>query len=143
LKLNQIRKNTSFLFLNSLFDLEIAKTLFPQYMPLTPYHRNERSEEEFRMNIIATHKVLKRAVNALIKILKMDKKMIMSSSYSLLNIVDRLNSWIGGLPVFIKRFEDELDIQLTTELKEDLENINKLSLKWTNKLFTRLEKITT
>ena len=130
-------------FLNSLFDLEIAKTLFPQYMPLTPYHRNERSEEEFRMNIIATHKVLKRAVNALIKILKMNKKIIMSSSYSLLNIVDRLNSWIGGLPVFIKRFEDELDIQLTTELKEDLENINKLSLKWTNKLFTRLEKITT
>jgi hypothetical protein len=130
-------------FLECVYDLETAKRLFPEYMPLHPYYVNKRSEEEFKMSIIGTYKVLKRSVYALSRILKMDKKLIMSSSYSLLNIVDRLNAWIRGLPVFIERFDKELSVTLTLELKEALENINKLSKKWSAKLFTKLETITT
>lgn len=137
----EVSNSTEYNFLECVYDLQIATRLLPEYMPLNPYVINKRSVEECKMSIVATNKVLSRCTSALSKMMKMDNTLIRKSEYMLENIVYRLNCWITGMPVFLGEFEQMVEIELTTELRDAIKNMNAICVRWRDKLFDKFEGI--
>ena len=119
--------------MEAVFELELGSWILPKYIPLNPIVLNERSLEEYKMNLIGTCKIISRCKIALVRLINCSAMFIDKSDINIRNIVYRVNNWFSGLSNFLN------DLIKTFDSNEDLKELIKHSTiavdKWTNKIY--------
>jgi putative phage-type endonuclease len=118
--------------LSAIFDLEVGSWLLPKYIPIEPVVMDERSVEEFKMNLAGTCKLVSRCRSALTKLNKCPSKLIDESEINIRNIVKVVNNWMVGLPKFLDDILEIIKFDIPKDLKESLESANVNIDKWKN-----------
>jgi len=127
--------------LEAIFDLELGSWILPKYVPLNPIVVNERSIEEFKMNLAGTCKVVSRCKTALVRLVKCPAESFDDSEINVRNIAHQVNNWMSGLSNFLKDLLKTTEIDIPKDLKKNIKATQIVVDKWTSKLYPKwLEK---
>ena len=127
--------------LEAIFDLELGSWILPKYGPLNPIVVDDRSTEEFKMNLAGTCKVVSRCKTALVRLVKCSAESFDDSEINVRNITHQVNNWMVGLSNFLKDLLSSTDIFIPKDLKKNIKATQIVIDKWTEKLYPKwLEK---
>lgn len=123
--------------LEAIFDLELGSWILPKYIPLNPVVINERSIEEFKMNLAGTCKIVLRCKTALVRLVKCPAESFDDSEINIRNIVYQVNNWFFGLNAFLKDLLKSLEFEISKDLKKSIKATMITVEKWTDKLYPK------
>lgn len=123
--------------MEAIFDLELSTWVLPKYIPLNPLIITKRSIEEFKVNLIASCKLICRCKTALSRLIKCSNSMIENSEYNLRQIVHHVDNWVSSLNTFLKDILDVVNIKISTEIKKVINDTRDVVSKWNTKLMVR------
>jgi hypothetical protein len=102
---------------------------------------DDRSVEEFKMNLAGTCKVVSRCKTALVRLVKCSAELFDDSEINVRNIAHQVNNWMSGLSAFLKDLLKTTEIDIPKDLKKNIKATQIIVDKWTNKLYPKwLEK---
>lgn len=121
------------LYLESVFDLEIATWLLPKYLPLHPQVGPFYPERELLTNIVGCGKIVSRCKTALSKLNKISIDNLLSIHPNIRSIVFSLNKWMVGMNEFL--CDLQRCIQPSSCIISVIEKLKVNSLKWNEVLY--------
>ena len=123
--------------LEAIFELELGSWVLPKYIPLNPVVINERSIEEYKVNLAGTCKIVSRCKNALVRLLKCPCKLINESEINIRNIVNHVNNWFSGLSNFLNDITNTVTFEINEDLKQIIKDTKILVDKWNDKIYPK------
>lgn len=123
--------------LEAIFDLELGSWTLPKYIPLNPFVLDDRSIEEFKMNLAGSCKIVSRCKTALVRLVKCPAESFDNSEINIKNIVYRVNNWFSGLSAFLKDLLKSLEFKIPKDLKKSIIHTQSIVDTWTDKLYPK------
>lgn len=123
--------------LEAIFELELGSWILPKYIPLNPVVVNERSIEEFKMNLAGTCKIASRCKTALVRLVKCPAETFDESEINIRHFAHQVNNWMTGMSSFLKDLMKSLEFEISKDLKKSIKAASIVMDKWTNKLYPK------
>ena len=123
--------------MEAIFDLQLSSWILPRYVPLNAVIVNKRFVEEFKVNLVASCKLIVRCKSSLVRLIRCSNDIIEKSEYNLRQIVHHVDNWISNLDTFVEDILKEIDFKISKELNEKIEETREIVKKWNTKLIPR------
>jgi len=125
--------------LEAVFDLEVGSWILPKYIALNPIVVNERSIEEFKMNLAGTCKISTRCKSALVRLNKCSAEKFDESEINVRHIAHQVNNWMSGMSDFLEDLTKNLKFEISDDLKKAIEDVKIVVNKWVESIYPKWE----